>query len=56
MPKTSKIAQRNTTAELYYAAHDVSSILKLTKYAKRTVYSIVTKSKKGECWMKFSQP
>ena len=48
MPKTSKITWRNTTAELYHAGHDASSILKLTEYAKRTVYCLVAKLKKGE--------
>ena len=45
MPKTSKITWKNTTVELYYTWHEVSLILKLTKYAKRTVYPIVAKLK-----------
>ena len=43
MPKTSEITQRNTIAALYHDGHDVSSILKLTKYAKRTVYQNLKK-------------
>ena len=46
MPKNPEIAQRNTIKELYCDGNDASSILKLIKYAKRTVYCLVAKLKK----------
>ena len=48
MHKASEIDRRNTISVLYCAGHDTSSILKLTKYVKRTVYRIVAKLIKGE--------
>ena len=47
MPRTSEIARKNTRAELYRTRHDVSSVLKLTKYIKRTVYRLVAKFRNG---------
>ena len=47
MPKTSEITRRNTITEFYHTGHDASSILKLAKYAKETVYRIVAKLKES---------